>query len=196
MGNRILRPGTGTASDAYLSTAIQRWEEEEARLGLEIDLRVLCYWLSQAADIDHVVNEVGILPGQDRSAWRMSAIYGLLWARGRGIRQSSLQIWNQFNELPPIERLLVIETIKDDRELVPVDNDNNWLENAIELLAKGRLVTLTCLDVNRAKLGSALHTFITNPIDSGYLKAYAKLQGVRKTNDLLEIDIELLEAVQ
>lgn len=196
MGNRILRPGAGSASDAYLSAAIQRWQEEEARLGLEIDLRVLCYWLSQAADIDHVVNEVGILPSQDRSAWRMSAIYGLLWARGRAIRQSSLQIWNQFVELPPVERLLIIDTIKDDREMVSVDSDNNWLEKTIELLAQGRLVTLTCLEVNRAKLGSALHTFITNPIDSGYLKAYAKLQGVRKTNDLLEVDIELLEAVQ
>jgi hypothetical protein len=196
MGNRILRPGAGFASDAYLSFAIQRWQGEEERLGLEIDLRVLCYWLSQAADIDQVVDEVGISPGQGRSAWRMSAIYGLLWARGRAIRQTTLQTWNQFAELPPIERLLVIDSIKDDREMVPVDCDDDWLEKAIELLAQGRLVTLTCLEINRAKLGSALHTFITNPIDSGYLKAYAKLQGVRKTDNLLEVDIELLEAVQ
>ncbi|RJQ27563.1 DEAD/DEAH box helicase [Candidatus Parcubacteria bacterium] len=195
VGNRILRPGTGSATDGYLAKAIQNWRSEEERLGIEIDLRVICYWLSQFPDIDSIVNEPGIPTGGDRRAWRISAIYGLLWARGRTIRQSPLQTWNPFYELPPVERLLVIDNMHDERERVSVDSPE-WMEDATILLAKGRLVTLTCREENRATLGSALHALITNPVDTGYLRAYARLQGVRQTNSFFEADIELLEAVQ
>ena len=195
MGNRVLRSGAGPATDAYLSSAIQRWEMEEERLGLEIDLRVICYWLSQASEIDAVISETKIPTGEDRIAWRMSAIYGLLWGRGREIRQTSLQVRNQFSELPPIERLLVIDSIMDERVRVSVDN-SDWMNMATELLAQGKLVTLTCAETKRGLLGGALHALITNPVETGYLRAYARLQGVRQTNSLLEADIELLEAVQ
>jgi hypothetical protein len=195
MGNRVLRSGAGPATDEYLSSAIDRWKKEEERLGLEIDLRVICYWLSQAADIDAVVSETGIPTGEDRIAWRMSAIYGLLWGRGREIRQTSLQVRNQFSELPPVERLLVIDSVMDDRVRVSVES-NDWMITATELLAQGQLVTLTCVETKRALLGSALHALITNPVETGYLSAYARLQGVRQTNSVLEADIELLEAVQ
>jgi len=195
VGNRILRPGTGMATDRYLGKAIQDWRSEEERLGIEIDLRVICYWLSQSSDIDAVVNDGGIPAGEGRNAWRRSAIYGLLWARGRAIRQSPLQAWNPFVEFPPVERLLVIDTVQDERERVSVDNPH-WLKDVTELLAKGRLVTLVCGEKNRVALGSALHALITNSVDTGYIRAYARLQGVRQTNGEMEADIELLEAVQ
>lgn len=195
MGNRILRAGAGTATDHYLEVVMQRWDAEEERLGLEIDLRVVCYWLSQSPDIDALISEVGIPVGQDTGAWRMSAIYGLLWARGRVIRQTSLQLRNPFADLPPTERLLVAESVSDDRVLVSVHNPN-WLEQTSELLATGRLVTLTCSESQRPRLGDALSALITNPVDAGYIRAYARLQGVRQSNDVLEADIELVEAVQ
>jgi hypothetical protein len=195
LGNRILRPGTGPATDAYLASAVHRWKAEEERLGLEIDLRVICYWLSQSADIDGVVAEAGIPIGEDRTAWRMSAIYGLLWSRGREIRQTSLQVRSQFSELPPVERLLVIDSIVDDRVRISVDCDD-WMEVARQHLVAGRLVTLNCVDKKRELLGIALHSLITNPVETEYLCAYARLQGVRQTNNILEADIELLEAVQ
>lgn len=196
MGSRILRSGAGPATDSYLASAIRCWKQEEDRLGLEIDLRVICYWLSQAVSIDAVVSETGIPVGEDRISWRMSAIYGLLWGRGREIRQASLQVRNQFSELPPVERLLVIDSIVDDRVRISVDSNNDWMIKATDLLAQGQLVTLTCVETKRALLGSALHALITNPIETGYLQAYARLQGVRQTNSMLEADIELLEAVQ
>jgi hypothetical protein len=125
----------------------------------------------------------------------MSAIYGLLWSRGREIRQTSLQVRSQFSELPPVERLLVIDSIVDDRVRISVDCDD-WMEVARQHLVAGRLVTLNCVDKKRELLGIALHSLITNPVETEYLCAYARLQGVRQTNNILEADIELLEAVQ
>lgn len=195
MANRVLRPGTGAATDRYLASSIAQWRTEEERLGLEIDLRVICYWLSQTSDIDAIVQEAAIPAGDDRNAWRLNAIYGLLWGRGRFIRQAPLQAWNPFSETAPVERLLVIDTLLDEREKVSVEDDQ-WMEQTSMLLAQGRLVTLVCEAEKRYMLGSALHALITNPVESGYIRAYPRLQGFRQSNNTLEADIELPEALQ
>ena len=195
VANRTLRPGAGPATDAYLASALSRWDTEEQRLGIEIDLRVLCYLLSQTAEIDAVISEAGIPDGTDRGAWRMSAISGLLWGRGRAIRQAPLQVRHPYIDFPPIERLLVIETINDERACVDV-SDIHWLDATTELLAGGHLVTLTCSEGSREQLGSALDSLICNPVETGYLRAYARLQGIRQRGGVIEADIELVEAMQ
>lgn len=195
MGNRILRQGMGPASDQYLDSVLQRWDAEEARLGVEIDIRVMCYFLSQNSDIERVVAEIGSMDGTDRDAWRMGAIYGLLWARGKAVRQTALQLRNPFTEMPVVERLLVEETLNDERNRVSVMR-HDWLEEAATHLAMGRLVTLTCVGSELYRLGNAMDSLVTNAIDSGYLRTYARLQGVRRNGDTFEADLELIEALQ
>jgi superfamily II DNA or RNA helicase len=195
VGSRILRPGAGPGTDRYLADAIEAWNSQETRLGVEIDLRVICFWLSQKTDIDSIVDEVGIPAGYDRQAWRMNAIYGLLWARGRFIRAAPLQVRNPFFELPPLERLVVIGSIVDERQRISVE-DPRWPDTVQTLLSQGRLVTLSCAAENRQQLGAAIHALITTPVESGYLRAFARLQGVRQTKDMYEADFELLEAAQ
>jgi hypothetical protein len=155
----------------------------------------MTYYLSQSDEIDRVISDVGGPPVGDRSAWRSSAIGGLLWPRGQAIRRSALQMRNPFAELPLIERLLVSESIGDDRVCVSM-LDAGWLKKASEQLAAGRQVTLTCPETGRGNLAAALNSLVTNPVESGYLRAYARLQGIRQTRSLIEADIELVEAVQ
>lgn len=195
LGNRILRPGSGAATDAYLARVLEQWQGEEERIGIEIDLRVMTYYLSQSDDIDWVISDVGGPPIGDRSAWRGGAISGLLWPRGQAIRRTALHIRNPFTELPLVERLLVAESIGDDRVCVSM-METDWLEKVVEQLAAGRQVTLTCPETGRGNLAAALNALVTNPVESGYLRAYARLQGVRQTRSLIEADIELVEAVQ
>ncbi|WP_420995169.1 protein DpdJ [Cupriavidus sp. 30B13] len=195
LGNRVLRPGSGSATDLYLSRVLNQWQVEEARIGIEVDLRVMSYYLSQSDEIDRIVSDIGSPPGGDRAAWRLGAIYGLLWPRGRAIRQSALQMRNPFTELPLIERLLVVETIGDDRVCISL-LDDDWLPQTAEQLTAGRQVTLTCPEAERARLAAALNALVTNPVESGYLRAYVRLQGIRQTQSMIEADMELVEAVQ
>lgn len=194
VGTRVLRQGTGPATDAFVAGSMRRWNLEEDRLGVEIDLRVMAYCLSQTTGIDEVAREAGV-PVGDLQSWRMSAIYGLLWGRGRQVRNFSLQIRNPFAELPPIERLLVIDSLRDERLRVSVEEDE-WFDKAAPPLSAGKLVTLTCRDVNGERLADALSFLITNPIDSGYLRTYARLQRFHKSDGEFNVDVELVEAVQ
>ena len=195
LSNRILRPGSGAATDAYMARVFETWQNEEKRIGIEIDLRVLTYSLSQSDEIDAVISDIGGQPVGDRISWRSAAISGLLWPRGRAIRRNALNIRNQFKELPLVERLLVAESIEDDRIIVSV-LETDWSDRIAEQLSDGHQVTLTCPEDSREMLSEALHTLVTNPIESGYLSAYARLQGIRQTRTLIEADIELLEVTQ
>ena len=195
LNNRVLKSGSNPGTDKYIFNSIQKWDKEEARLGIEIDLRVISYLLSQTDEIDSLIGDLDSADSGQITSWRMSAIYGLLWGRGREIRSASLLVRNPFVELPPVERLLVIDSINDERLKVSVES-SDWLEKTTEYLAQGRLVTLTCKSENRNKLGLAINSLITHPIESDYLYTYARLQGVRQNNQIIEADIELLEAIQ
>jgi hypothetical protein len=94
-----------------------------------------------------------------------------------------------------VERLLVADTIGDDRTCISL-LDEDWLQRAVTRLGEGRLVTLTCPGSERHKLSRALNVLVTNPIESVYLRAYARLQGIRQSHSLIEADLELVEAAQ
>ncbi len=196
IGNRVLRPGASQASDFFIANAISKWTEEESRLGIEIDLRIICYYLSLAKDIETLSDDVGVISGQDTPAWRMSIVYGLLWPRGSAVRNVGFRAYNPYSTLPPVERLLVESVIVNDRARISVDESESWVEPTYQLLSEGKLVALVCDDDNREYLGIALDYLITNPVETGYLRAFARLQGIRQGVGQVEADIELLEAIQ
>jgi len=194
LGNRILRPGSSRATDTYLANVLSTWQQEEERTGIEVDLRVMSYYLSQLQGIDAIVE--GIQGNAHAiSALRLNAIQGLLWPRGRAVRDSALQIRNSFVELPRVERLLVIDTLSEDRASISVLAEEWFIKTSAHLVA-GRQVTLTCPTIQRDALAKAINLLITNPVDTGYLNAYARLQGIRRTPSLIEADLELVEARQ
>lgn len=195
LASRILRPGSGLATDLYLASALEQWHVEEKRIGIEIDLRVMSYYLSQSDEIDHVIADGSLPAAGERAAWRNGAIYGLLWSRGRSIRNASLPVRSPYSELPLVERLLVVDTVGDDRVLVSL-TDEDWMATAFSHLSVGKAVTLSCMASERHRLAMALNQLVTNPVESGYLRVFARLQGVRLAQSTVEADIELIEAVQ
>jgi hypothetical protein len=196
LSNRVIRPGVGSEVDSYLYDAIQKWRKEEIRLGLEIDLRLVSHWLSQTNEIDSILRSSGVPPPTDDPvASRMSAIYGLLWPRGRSIRQASLPLRSPYSQFAPAERLLAQELLTDDRFRVSVTS-SNWLDEVMSALAEGLLVTLVCSESERSILAQALNEMVTNPVSAGYFRSFVRLQGIRQNKGMVEADIELPEAVQ
>jgi hypothetical protein len=90
----------------------------------------------------------------------------------------------------------VSETLSDERIKVSVDESQIWVDEVYASMSEGELITLTCAATDPERLGAALHYLITNPVETGYLRAFARIQGFRRSEGLIEADIELVEAVQ
>lgn len=196
LNNRILRPGSSPMSDLFLLKSIQFWMEEERRLGVEIDSRVMAYVLSEKDDVEGAVPH--FMSGQvltNIRQWRFNAIYGLLWQRGSAIRQAGLSIYNPFSDFPKTERLLVAESVLIE---VPVVNTDavDWQSNCLSLLSKNALVRLVCPRPDKDRLKVVFGFLMTNPAEDNYLLLYPRIRGVRQFIDRTEVDVELVEALQ
>jgi superfamily II DNA or RNA helicase len=196
LANRILRPGSGPASDAFLLDALTRWSTEEERLGVELDARVLAYRLATLPRIDEALMEAGIeTPAVGAEQWRFSVIYSLLWPRGAQIRRSGLELYSPFGELAPAEPLLVKAFLSDGLDSIDV-RDDDWRTLCLERLGEVGAATLICQMEDSDRLSQAFTFLATNPVQSNYLSVFARVQAVRRMGDTLAVDVDIAEAVQ
>lgn len=193
LANRVLRPGTSDASDAFLLNALGVWDDAEARLGIEVDPMAIAYALSRNDAIDNVMAAVGLEPPADNlSAWRHNAIYSLLWPRGARVRRGALGLYNPYARLPDPERLLLAEYLSEGTARVFLLEDR-WREDALGRLAEYGTVTLICPAERADLLAGALNFLATNPVISDYLSVFARLGTLRRVRDAYEADVELAE---
>jgi len=196
LANRVLRPGSSPESDAFFLDAMRRWEAEEVRLGVELDARVLAYRLSRRDDIDLALSFAGIdAPTVNPDQWRFGVVYALLWPRGAQIRQSGLRLSSIFVDLPFPEPLLVRAYLGEGS--APIDVcAADWQVLCLTRLAEVGAVTLVCPMAAADRLAIALAFLATNPVQTGYLSVFARVQAVRRVADRVEVDANVAEALQ
>ncbi|TCL89545.1 RAD3-like DEAD/DEAH box helicase [Rhizobium sp. PP-WC-2G-219] len=196
LANRVLRPGSSTDTDRFLFEAVRLWEDQESRLGVELDARVVAYQLSRSDELDTALGSIGInAPSINPEHWRYNAIYGLLWPRGAHIRQAGLALYSGFCELPAPEPLLVRPFLPEAALTIDL-SDPAWREQCLEQLAQNGAVTLVCLLSQSALLADALSFLATNPVQSEYLSVFARTQAIRRVGNRLEADVDIAEALQ
>ena len=196
LSNRVLRPGSTPDSDAFLLEGLRNWDAEEARLGVELDARVVAYNLSRRDDLDAALGLGGIeAPGVQPEQWRFSVIYGLLWPRGPQIRRSGLGLYSAFADLPPAEPLLVQRHLDAGLAVVDVQGPD-WPDACLARLAEVGAVTLACPVAEPWRLADAFKVLATNPVQADYLSVFARVQGVRRVRDELQVDVDVAEALQ
>lgn len=196
LANRILRPGSSSSSDAFFLDAIRLWDTEEARLGIELDARVLAYRLARSDDIDAALALAGIDPPTiNPEQWRFSVIYGLLWPRGARIRQSGLSLYSPFVDLPKPDPLLVRTYLTEGAALINLEVDG-WEELCLDRLAEVGAATLVCPMAASFLLADALSFLAINPVQSTYLSVFARVQAVRRVESFFHVDLDIAEALQ
>ncbi|MGW9946518.1 hypothetical protein J2W92_001855 [Rhizobium leguminosarum] len=196
LANRILRPGSSGDSDAFFLDAVRLWDAEEARLGIELDARVLAYRLARSDDIDAALALAGIDPPTvNPDQWRFGVIYGLLWPRGVQIRQSGLRPYSPFADLPLPDPLLLLTYLTEDAALINLEADG-WQDLCLGRLADVGAATLVCPMTASPLLADALSFLATNPVQSAYLSVFARVQAVRRVEGDFHVDLDVAEALQ
>ena len=193
-----MRPGSSVDSDEFLMDLYSKWIREEQRLGIEIDARLIAFsevFGNQVNNIDHIVKGMGFdTPNNDLETWRFNVISGLLWPRGEQVRNQHLSFYNPFSDNALPERLLFKRFFSNTADSVSV-LDENWQDQVKSMLSKEGHSVVSCPINHRSLLQEVINFITVEPIDTDYIKGYARLIGVSRNGEFEAIELELVEAL-
>ena len=190
---RILRPGSSHSTDLVLKNLLELWDEEERRLGIEIDARVFSYVASEDSQLDDALEHLDEA-GQPSRQWRFNTLYSLLWPRGSNIRSRSLSSYNPYTDLPDSERLLISDCLSDQVGVTSL-TDSGWHEELVEKLRRESIATLRCEVQNLNDMNAAISEVVAQAIDVGFMLVYPRIRGVEKKGAYVDVVFELAEVV-
>lgn len=197
LSSRLLKAGSTPQSDALVHGVMERWRQEELRLGLEIEARAVAYAFSTGDELDMSLSS-GMLPisaGEDRRTWRFNALSGLLWPRGSHARNHALAIRQTFSEVPNPERLLVIDQLGPAEPEV-VFGPAAWRANFERCLIEHQRAALATPANGLAAFREALTELLVRPVDTGSLLVYPRLLGIERRADNISAIFELATSSQ
>ncbi|MFS2213964.1 protein DpdJ [Telluria sp. Tellsp104] len=196
LGTRVLRRDMPREFDLLLHEMLERWEQVEGELGVEIDARIICTLYSDDLRVDSALHGMGFQPPADGvKGWRFSLLYGLLWARGNQLRSATLQLPNRFtNGAPATERLLLSQWAS--APDLPVDGVvADWRERATRGLEARGQVAVTVPVADQQRVREVIAWSISEPIQLEYLNLYPRLAGLRRHGHAYELQFELRESM-
>ncbi|WP_224240925.1 protein DpdJ [Hyalangium gracile] len=173
---RVLRPGSSQETDEVLRVLLRLWEQEEARLGIEIEARPFAFVASQDEALAAGFTSVG-QGMHEEASWRYQAIYGLLWPRGSIIRARALSSYNPFASLPEADREIVLDCIGPTERTIELSSQD-WRNQVQTTLAEGGSVRLVAAEAERDALKSALLQLVADPIEVGFLHLFPRVEAV------------------
>lgn len=197
LGTRMLRPGSSQLTDEMLQGILTTWETEETRLGVEIEARTLAFTLRSRADLDQGLasGDVGQAPPSDIEAWRMNAIYGLLWPRGAQARNLSLRLRNPFAIACEPERLLVTESLDESLPEVRVTG-GTWVRECENQLVETSRVVVVANHADLSELQRGLLRLLVTPLDAGSLLLHPRLRGINRRDSDWLVHLDLVAPTQ
>jgi hypothetical protein len=192
---RIMRPGSNEDTDGFFKQGINKWKEEEESLNIEIDARIFAYYWSQHDEAENFTASFGFHnqnQGPSHKGWLYNVIYGMFWPRGRLARESGLRLYNEFNELPDPERLLFSNLSSKALETVQSSSED-WLEETTRILQEKGSVIVEASSRDQDSLSVVINKLIVHPIEVSYLKSYARIVELERSEGFVRARLELPE---
>ncbi|MFC4034625.1 protein DpdJ [Streptomyces polygonati] len=184
LSTRLLRPGSGPATDMDALALVNAWTDLERRLGVEVDARVVAYAVGSG--------RLSLPGGRALNADQVSS---MLWPRGRQARIQDLQHYQPYAASPVLERLLV-QAAHDDR-LPRIDvTDPTWVQRYQAELTVNSAVELVCPGGNEAAMAQALSYVPVIRVDRDVLGIYGEVRGILRQENQIRVRVELREASQ
>ena len=189
LANRLLRPGSTTATDQAIQTLVSDWRAEEERLGLEIPSRTWSYLMRLRSELDTGL-QVSAPPSQQQ---RIDAMQSLLWPRGWSVRASELSSYNPYTSALPSAPDLLRSMLP--ARPAPVDVASSDADSQVrELLAELGSAQLAAAPQQAGQLAGVLVGLTTRPIETDFLQVYPRVTEVRHLPDgTAVVSLELAE---
>lgn len=121
-----------------------------------------------------------------------------LWAAlaaGRPYSSVRPRIYSPFAELPAPDPLLLQPYLAEDKSLIHLETER-WQNQCLDRLADVGAATLVCPMVAAPLLADALSFLATNPVQTVYLSVFARVQAIRRVENVFHVDVDVAEALQ
>lgn len=198
LASRILRPASDPTIDRMMLTLVRRWGGEEARLGIELDARVIAYTVARDNfdDVAAALAASGLEPEGEAVSWIFAVISSLMWPRGWQLRAASLVAPNPFARHPPTApdalSAMLHRTLPD-----PVDAEiDEWHRDLSESLRATGVGGLSAGRDGYKLLRQRLLAAVSEPVDMGHLHLYPRVAGVSRGREGVIVHLDLPESIQ
>lgn len=191
LSNRLLRPDSPPELDTLLAEVLEAWNRLEARLGVEVEARVVCAVFSRDARIDAAFASAGfVLPSHQIETWRFSMLLGILWARGHALRTHALPVSERFADTPMVtDRLLLAPWLSEAVE--PIAGEAPDALEELHRRLKGQGQAVVSLPPDAALLNRIMAFGATAPVQLEYLNVYPRLTSVVRGQGTIALHFEL-----
>ena len=171
---------------------LDRWDQLEAELGLEVDLRVFAFLAATDPDVRQQLDVISVNTNQ-ADDWAVGQLVGLLWPRGGKLRSSSLQSYNPYSDLPRTERLLLERIVS--APIPTVDSrEPKWREYLdSHLRAVGTAIAVCASESDASRVVRGL---LTQPTAVGVLEFHPRVVGLSRPAGAIHLLVDLREAQQ
>jgi ATP-dependent helicase Lhr and Lhr-like helicase len=180
---RFLRPGSSPTIDRAVSNLAAAWLEQESRLGVEIDARMLALRASRG--------DLGV----DISPLSADSAFSMLWLRGPQARSQGLEHWHPYRRDIIVERLVLDGALKNGTEVVDV-TEPGWLDDYVRALEVNARVILRAPYPRRSALAEALRDATVTPIERGGLRVFGRVTAIQHRRGWIRAVISLAEELQ
>ena len=192
LATRLLRPGSDERIEDLCRDLLDRWDQLEAELGLEVDLRVFAYLAATNQDVRQRLDAISASNNQTDD-WAVGQLAGLLWPRGGNLRSSSLQSYNPYSDLPRTERLLLERIVSAPTPTVDA-SEPEWREYLDGHLRDMGTAVVTCAsDTDASRVVRGL---LTQPTAVGVLEFHPRVVGLSRPAGAIHLLVDIREAQQ
>lgn len=191
LSNRLLRPDSPQALDHLLAELLDRWENLECGLGVEVDARIMCAVFSRDARLDGAFTAAGFdLPQHQIETWRFSILLGVLWARGHALRSHALPVSERFADTPmTTDRLFLAIWVSKETEHIDAASPQMLESLHDQLRRQGQAIV--SMPADPALINRVISQAVTVPVQLEYLNVYPRLTSVVRAQAVVALHFEL-----
>jgi hypothetical protein len=181
LNSKFLRPGSGPDSDELVAALAARWDHEQRRLGVAIDLRVIAVAARQLEEIDVLVQQVlgRVGGGGLQQSHVFNMLQSLLWLDCRDSCPDCIERRQHYQDLIKPSRAL-LRSIVDPASDVVVYGEPAWLERLIERLGDQYAAQVVCEQVQLTELHEELINTIATAVEVGFQQHYPTVDRVER----------------
>ncbi len=193
---KILRPNSNELTDRLLSKLVKIWEQEEQRLGIPIDLRVISVASLRLPEINENLTEIlrGIDESEVNENQKFNILQSLLWLNCQTSCPDCIQVFNRYQTTERASRGLVKAVFEPYIEYI-IFGKPGWVISVQDGLKQHYQVSIACSLGDLSSCQQRVMDLLIEPLEVGFQMFYPSVEKISQKGEQFIISLVISELV-